>query len=85
MMFAGWIATLAGWYVTEVGRQPWLVTGVLSTAQAANPVVSASMLGFSLVCYLLLYAGLLVAFISVLLHLARQAMPVRDTAKMVLS
>ncbi|MGV3693101.1 MAG: cytochrome ubiquinol oxidase subunit I, partial [Paracoccus marcusii] len=26
MGFSGWIATLAGWYVTEIGRQPWLVT-----------------------------------------------------------
>jgi cytochrome bd ubiquinol oxidase subunit I len=36
MTFSGWIATLAGWYVTEIGRQPWLVTGVLSTKQAAH-------------------------------------------------
>jgi cytochrome d ubiquinol oxidase subunit I len=26
MTFSGWVATLAGWYVTEIGRQPWLVT-----------------------------------------------------------
>jgi cytochrome d ubiquinol oxidase subunit I len=38
MTFAGWVATLAGWYVTEIGRQPWLVTGVLSTADAVGPV-----------------------------------------------
>jgi cytochrome d ubiquinol oxidase subunit I len=29
MTFSGWVATLAGWYVTEIGRQPWLVYGVL--------------------------------------------------------
>ena len=29
MTFSGWIATLAGWYVTEIGRQPYLVSGVL--------------------------------------------------------
>jgi cytochrome bd ubiquinol oxidase subunit I len=36
MTFSGWIATLAGWYVTEIGRQPWLVTGVLTTAEAVG-------------------------------------------------
>src|SRR6202171_1747122 len=34
--FAGWIATLAGWIVTEVGRQPWIVYGVMRTADAAG-------------------------------------------------
>ena len=34
MTFSGWVATLAGWYVTEIGRQPWLVQGVLSTDAA---------------------------------------------------
>jgi cytochrome d ubiquinol oxidase subunit I len=28
MAFSGWVATLAGWYTTEIGRQPWLVQGV---------------------------------------------------------
>jgi cytochrome d ubiquinol oxidase subunit I len=69
MTFSGWIATLAGWYVTEIGRQPWLVTGVLTTAQAAS-AVPASMIGASLAMYLGLYAVLLVAYISVLFHLA---------------
>lgn len=69
MTFSGWIATLAGWYVTEIGRQPWLVTGVLTTAQAASSV-PASMIGASLAMYLGLYAVLLVAYISVLFHLA---------------
>src|SRR5262249_23319649 len=31
MTFSGWVATLAGWIVTEVGRQPWLVWGILRT------------------------------------------------------
>jgi cytochrome d ubiquinol oxidase subunit I len=69
MTFSGWIATLAGWYVTEIGRQPWLVTGVLTTAQAAS-AVPAGMIGASLAMYLGLYAVLLVAYISVLFHLA---------------
>ncbi len=69
MTFSGWIATLAGWYVTEIGRQPWLVTGVLTTAQAAS-AVPAAMIGTSLAMYLAIYVVLLLAYISVLFHLA---------------
>ncbi len=68
MTFSGWVATLAGWYVTEVGRQPWLVQGVLRTADAATR--GDIPIGTSLVLYLLLYAGLIGAYISVLFYLA---------------
>ncbi|MBI1216093.1 MAG: cytochrome ubiquinol oxidase subunit I [Alphaproteobacteria bacterium] len=47
---AGFIALLAGWFVTEVGRQPWVAYGVLRTADAASPVlgpyVALSLLAF---------------------------------------
>lgn len=41
--FSGWIATLSGWIVTEVGRQPWLVTGVLRTADAVGHISGAQL------------------------------------------
>jgi cytochrome d ubiquinol oxidase subunit I len=69
MTLSGWVATLAGWYVTEIGRQPWLVSGVLTTAQAASSV-AAPVLGLSLSLYLALYALLLAAYVSVIFHLA---------------
>ena len=72
MSFAGWVATLAGWYVTEIGRQPWVVYGVLSTADAAS-TVPAPLIGISLGLYLSIYAVLLVAYISVLFHLMHKA------------
>ena len=56
-----------------IGRQPWLVYGTLTTAEAASSV-PAPMIGISLTLYLILYAGLLVAFISVLFHLMHRAM-----------
>jgi cytochrome d ubiquinol oxidase subunit I len=68
MTFAGWVATLAGWYVTEIGRQPWLVYGVLRTAAAAT--AKPIPIGTSLALYLLLYAGLIVSYISVLFYMA---------------
>jgi cytochrome d ubiquinol oxidase subunit I len=70
MTFSGWVATLAGWYVTEIGRQPWLVHGVLRTADAASSV-PAPLIGLSLSAYLMLYLLLLLAYVSVLFHLAR--------------
>ena len=72
MTFSGWLATLAGWYVTEIGRQPWLVTGVLSTSEAVGDV-AASMVLTTLLAYLAVYALLLAAYIAVIFHLARRA------------
>jgi cytochrome d ubiquinol oxidase subunit I len=72
MTFSGWLAVLAGWYVTEIGRQPWVVYGVLRTADVASSV-PAAMIGLSLALYLTLYAALIVAYVSVLFYLARKA------------
>jgi cytochrome d ubiquinol oxidase subunit I len=72
MTFAGWVALVSGWYVTEIGRQPWLVHGVLTTAQAASQVPSAN-IAVSLAMYLTLYAALLSAYVSVVFYLAKKA------------
>ena len=73
MTFSGWLALVAGWYVTEIGRQPWLVQGVLTTAQAASTVPAAN-IALTLAMYLTLYAALLVAYVSVVFHMARKGM-----------
>ena len=67
--FSGWIATLAGWMVTEIGRQPWLVTGVLRTDEAAGQV-SGAQIGASLMSYVITYALMFVAYMVVLTYLA---------------
>lgn len=72
MTFAGWVALIAGWYTTEIGRQPWLVQGVLTAADAASTVPAAN-IALTLVLYLSLYAVLLVAYVSVLFYLAKKA------------
>ena len=72
MSFSGWVATVAGWYVTEIGRQPYLVYGVLTTAQAAS-AVPAPMIAATLVMYLTLYGALIVAYVTALFHMARKA------------
>lgn len=57
----GFIATLAGWTVTEVGRQPYVVYGYLRTANAVSPIAGGAVLG-SLLVALLLYNLLLLGF-----------------------
>ena len=71
LTFSGWVATVAGWYVTEIGRQPWLVQGVLRTRDAVADLPPAHV-GFTLTAYLLTYAFLLVAFIFTLYYLQRR-------------
>jgi cytochrome bd ubiquinol oxidase subunit I len=72
MAFMGWVATLAGWYTTEIGRQPWLVSGVLTTAEAVSPV-AAPMVLTTLIAYLVVYAALMLAYMGVITYLARKA------------
>jgi cytochrome d ubiquinol oxidase subunit I len=69
MTFAGWIATLAGWWVTEIGRQPFLVYGLLRTADLVGDHATGTVLS-TLIAYLALYAFLLVSYVLVLTHMA---------------
>ncbi|HEY5569628.1 MAG TPA: cytochrome ubiquinol oxidase subunit I [Gammaproteobacteria bacterium] len=69
MTFSGWVATLAGWYVAEVGRQPWLIYGLMATADVVAPHWQATVRG-TLIAYALLYAFLLAAYISTLRYMA---------------
>jgi cytochrome d ubiquinol oxidase subunit I len=55
MSFSGWVATLAGWYVTEIGRQPFICwSGVLRTTRRP-PRVPAPMIALTLALYLTVY------------------------------
>jgi len=55
MMPSGFIALLTGWFVAEVGRQPWVVYGLLRTADATSTNVPASSVLASLIVYVLVY------------------------------
>jgi cytochrome d ubiquinol oxidase subunit I len=71
MTFAGWVATLAGWYVTEVGRQPWIVYETLAVADVVAPH-PASKVGGTLLAYAVLYAFLLTSYVMTLRHLGKK-------------
>lgn len=68
---SGFIAVLAGWMVTEVGRQPWVVYGVLRTADAVSPVL-ASQVATSLLAYVIIYAVVFTAGALFILRLMRE-------------
>ncbi len=53
---SGFVAVLAGWFTAEVGRQPWVVYGLLRTKDAVTPSLTGSMVAVSLVGYVLVYA-----------------------------
>jgi cytochrome bd ubiquinol oxidase subunit I len=75
MTFSGWVATLAGWYVTEIGRQPFIVFGLVRTADVAS-TVAAPMIALTLAMYIAMYLALIVAYISVLAYMAQKSDPV---------
>ncbi|SEQ81481.1 cytochrome d ubiquinol oxidase subunit I [Rosenbergiella nectarea] len=53
---SGLLAMLAGWFTTEIGRQPWVVYGVLRTSDAVSPH-SALQMTFSLIAFIVVYAS----------------------------
>jgi len=69
MTFSGWVAVLSGWYVTEIGRQPWIVYGQLATADVAADHPAGTVAG-SLLAYALLYVFLLAAYVATLRHMS---------------
>ena len=68
MTFAGWVATLAGWYVNEIGRQPWIIYNELAAADVVAPHAQGAVLG-TLIAYALLYAFLLISYVATLRYL----------------
>ncbi len=72
MTVSGWLATLAGWYVTEIGRQPFIVYGLLRTADVASKVVTSSMIATTLAAYVVVYIALIVAYIGVIKYMAEK-------------
>jgi cytochrome d ubiquinol oxidase subunit I len=78
---AGFVAVIAGWIVAEVGRQPWVIYGILRTDQAVSPVgagqVSVSLLAFIIVYAIIFSVGAL--YILRLIAEGPSPAPVADT------
>jgi len=70
-----YIAATAGWVLTEMGRQPWIVQGLLKTSDANSPSVSTTWLGISLTVFVALYVTLLVVDFVLMRRYARPGQP----------
>jgi cytochrome bd ubiquinol oxidase subunit I len=72
------IAATAGWILTEMGRQPWIVQGLLKTSEANSPNVSTTWLGISLGVFITLYVVLGVVDFVLMRRYARPDRPARQ-------
>ncbi|MEO9136575.1 MAG: cytochrome ubiquinol oxidase subunit I [Casimicrobiaceae bacterium] len=75
MLPAGFIAVIAGFTVTEVGRQPWVVYGLMRTRDAVSPSLTGSDVLISIALYILVYLVVFGAGIFYMVRLARAGPP----------
>ena len=68
---SGFVAIIAGWYTAEVGRQPWVVYGLLRTADAHTPTLTTSDVLTSLIGYVVVYAVIYSFGLYYIYHLLR--------------
>ena len=66
------LAHETGWITAEVGRQPWIIQGLMKTAKASSVVVSAGEIAFSLVMFGLVYLLLFVMFVRLFVKIVKQ-------------
>jgi len=71
----GYVAVSAGWFTTEVGRQPWVVYGHLRTADAVTPFLTSADVGISLFFYVVVYALIFGAGVYYLVRLVQRGIP----------
>jgi cytochrome d ubiquinol oxidase subunit I len=82
MSASGFVALLAGWYVVEIGRQPYVVYGLLRTSDAVSPNISAAAVLSSLIVYAIAYAvifGAGIWYLRKLLLIGPVKQPPKDT------
>ncbi|MDO6805368.1 cytochrome ubiquinol oxidase subunit I, partial [Wenyingzhuangia sp. 1_MG-2023] len=71
---SGVIAVLAGWYVVEVGRQPWIVYNLVRTADIVSPLPAERVL-FTLIMFVLIYTSLLGVYLYFMRKLIKKGPP----------
>ena len=72
MVITPFLVNTAGGLLTESGRQPWIVQGLMTTSQAASPSVTTTDIWISLSVFVLLYAALGVADVYLMIHYGRK-------------
>ena len=73
----------AGWFLTESGRQPWIVQGIMLTKNGISPTLSVTWLWISLIAFILLYGTLGTVDLWLMLRYSRKQLPApREPAEM---
>jgi len=80
-IFLPYISNSAGWVMTEVGRQPWVVFGLLKTQDAVSTVVSPGLVLASLILFTLVYGALMVADVYLMAKFARRCPAIETPSK----
>ena len=81
LIIAGWavvtpfLMNTAGWMLTENGRQPWIVQGLMKTSAGVSPSVSSTQIWISLIVFVLIYLVLGAADLFLMLRYARRGLP----------
>lgn len=83
MSLAPFVAVLAGWFVTEIGRAPWLVYGQMTQEQALTPSLTGGMALFSLIGYMVVYALVFTAGVYYLMRVLYVGLEDEDVDKAV--
>lgn len=71
-LFLPYIANSAGWMMSEIGRQPWVVNGLMLTESGVSPSVSSGQILFSLIAFSLIYTLLAVAMVYLFIKTIKQ-------------
>ena len=75
MMPSGFVAILAGWFVTEIGRQPWTAYGVIHTVESVSPAIIGPQVAWSLLAFVVMYIFVFGAGSFYIIKLILKGMP----------
>jgi cytochrome d ubiquinol oxidase subunit I len=76
-----YLANTAGWILAEVGRQPWIVFGLMRTEEGISVITTGGMVVFSLVAFVLLYGAAMVADIYLMIKYGRKGVSTESEAE----
>lgn len=75
MIPSGFIALLAGWFVTEIGRQPWTAYGIIKTTDSVSPAVLGPQIAWSLLAFIIMYIIVFGAGTYYIIQLIKKGIP----------
>ena len=78
MLFRSLLINTAGWFLTENGRQPWIVQGLMTTTNGVSATVSSTWVWISLLTLIAIYIVLAVVYLVLMLRYAHRDLPAEE-------